>query len=70
MRKIKYKKGGKLQPYNLEYTGIHKRTDSEMQLFVFDDDNLSEYEDFNVSDLKKILMLKKRIGLTSMDLMI
>ena len=53
MRKIKYKKGVKLQPYNLEYTGIHKRTDSEMQLFVYDDDNLSEYEDFNVSDLKK-----------------
>jgi magnesium transporter len=53
MRKIKYKKGVKLQPYNLEYTGIHKRTDSEMQLFVYDDDNLSEYENFNVSDLKK-----------------
>ena len=30
MRKIKYKKGRKIQPYNLEYTGIHKKTDSEM----------------------------------------
>ena len=59
MRKIKYKKGGKLQPYNLEYTGIHKRTDSEMQLFVYDDDKLSEYEDFNVSDLKKNIDVKK-----------
>jgi magnesium transporter len=59
MRKIKYKKGVKLQPYNLEYTGIHKRTDSEMQLFVYDDDNLSEYEDFNVSDLKKNIDVKK-----------
>ena len=46
MRKIKYKKGRKLQPNNLEYTGIHKRTDSEMQLFVYDDLNLSEFEDF------------------------
>lgn len=53
MRKIKYKKGRKLQPYNLEYTGIHKRTDSEMQLFVYDDTNLSEYEDFKVSNLGK-----------------
>lgn len=59
MRKIKYKKGGKLQPYNLEYTGVHKRTDSEMQLFVYDDDKLSEYEDFNVSDLKKNIDVKK-----------
>ena len=53
MRKIKYKKGRKLQPYNLEYTGIHKRTDSEMQLFVYDDLSLSEYEEFTISDLQK-----------------
>jgi magnesium transporter len=53
MRKIKYKKGRKLQPYNLEYTGIHKRTDSEMQLFVYDSLNLIEYEDFTVSQLEK-----------------
>ena len=55
MRKIKYKKGRKLQPYNLEYTGIHKKTDSEMQLFVYDDSNLYESEDFRVSDLNKII---------------
>jgi magnesium transporter len=59
MRKIKYKKGRKLQPYNLEYTGIHKKTDSEMQLFVYDDLNLAECEDFNVSDLKKNIDLRK-----------
>lgn len=59
MRKIKYKKGRKLQPYNLEYTGIHKRTDSEMQLFVYDDLNLSEYEDFNVADLAKSIDYQK-----------
>ncbi|WP_310560038.1 magnesium/cobalt transporter CorA [Flavobacterium sp.] len=53
MRKIKYKKGRKAQPYNLEYTGIHKRTDSEMQLFVYDDVKFAEFADFNVSDLKK-----------------
>jgi magnesium transporter len=59
MRKIKYKKGKKLQPYNLEYTGIHKKTDSEMQLFVYDDGNLAECADFNVSDLKKNIDVKK-----------
>jgi magnesium transporter len=59
MRKIKYKKGRKLQPYNLEYTGIHKKTDSEMQLFVYDDHNLAECEDFNVSDLKDNIDIKK-----------
>jgi magnesium transporter len=59
MRRIKYKKGRKLQPYNLEYTGIHKRTDSEMQLFVYDDTSLSECEDFKVSDLKKNIDTQK-----------
>ena len=59
MRKIKYKKGRKLQPYNLEYTGIHKKTDSEMQLFVYDDLNLAECTDFNVPDLKNNIDIKK-----------
>ncbi|OAB29799.1 magnesium transporter [Flavobacterium fryxellicola] len=55
MRKIKYKKGRKLQPYNLEYTGIHKTKDSEMQLFVYDDLDLSEYENFKVANLDKYI---------------
>ena len=74
MRKIKYKKGRKLQPYNLEYTGIHKRTDSEIQLFVYDDANLSEYVDFNFADLKKSIDVKKTNwlnihGLNDLDLL-
>jgi len=74
MRKIKYKKGRKLQPYNLEYTGIHKRTDSEMQLFVYDDLNLSEFEDFNVADLAKSIDYQKTNwlnihGLNDLDLL-
>jgi len=74
MRKIKYKKGRKLQPYNLEYTGIHKRTDSEMQLFVYDDLNLSEFEDFNISDLAKSIDCQKTNwlnihGLNDLDLL-
>lgn len=59
MRKIKYKKGRKSQPYNLEYTGIHKNKDSEMQLFVYDDLTLCEYEDFKVHDLEKYIDKQK-----------
>ncbi|RDI56189.1 magnesium/cobalt transporter CorA [Flavobacterium glaciei] len=59
MRKIKYKKGKKLQPYNLEYTGIHKNKESELQLFVYDDLNLTEYDDFKVSDLDKYIDKQK-----------
>ncbi|MDD5150551.1 MAG: magnesium and cobalt transport protein CorA, partial [Flavobacterium sp.] len=59
MRKIKYKNGRKLQVNNLEYTGIHKKTDSEMQLFVYDDSDLSEYENFNASDLEKNVNTQK-----------
>lgn len=59
MRKIKYKKGRRQQPYNLEYTGIHKQTDSEMQLFVYDDTSFTEYVDFRISDLKNNIDIKK-----------
>lgn len=59
MRKIKYKKGRKLQPYNLEYTGIHKQYESEIQLFVYDNFDLIEYEDFKVSDLDKYINTQK-----------
>ncbi len=55
MRKIKYKRGRKLQPYNLEYTGIHKDKESEIQLFVYDNLDVSEYENFIVSKLEKKL---------------
>lgn len=48
-----------MQPYNLEYTGIHKTKDSEMQLFVYDDLNLAEYEDFKVSNLDNFIEKQK-----------
>lgn len=59
MRKIKYKKGRKQQPFNLEYTGIHKRTDSEIQLFVYNDVDIVEYQDFEVSNLEKSIDVQK-----------
>ncbi|MEO8516602.1 MAG: magnesium/cobalt transporter CorA [Flavobacterium sp.] len=42
MRKIRYKKGKKVQPSILEYTGIHKDVPTEMQLFVYNDKDLTE----------------------------
>ncbi|MDQ6469546.1 magnesium/cobalt transporter CorA [Flavobacterium sp. LHD-80] len=51
MRKIKYKKGRKLQHTTLEYTGSHKDFQTEMQLFVYDDADVVEYEKFTVAAL-------------------
>lgn len=59
MRKIRYRKEKKLQPYNLEYTGIHKDKESEMQLFVYDELDVEEYQDFKVADLDKCINVKK-----------
>ena len=59
MRKIKYKKGRKIQPSYLEYTGIHKDKSTEMQLFVYNDLDLIEFENFHVSALHGSIDLKK-----------
>ncbi len=53
MRKIKYKKGRKVVPSILEYTGIHKAIKTEIQLFVYDKDSLDEFKDLRVQDLNK-----------------
>lgn len=53
MRKIKYKKGKKVQPTLLEYTGVHKYTQTEIQLFVYDTNDLAEYNEFEVSEIQK-----------------
>lgn len=53
MRKIKYKKARKVQPNQLEYTGKHKRYESEMQLFVYDENALTEYENITLPELKQ-----------------
>ncbi|MCL9809697.1 magnesium/cobalt transporter CorA [Flavobacterium luminosum] len=45
MRKIKYKKGRKVVPTVLEYTGIHKEVPTDMQLFVYDTHDLMECSD-------------------------
>ncbi len=59
MRKIKYKKGRKIQPSTLEYTGIHKDKPTELQLFIYDDLDLTEFERIRVNDLRKSIDLEK-----------
>lgn len=53
MRKLLYKKGRKVVPSIIEYTGEHDDTKPEMQLFVYNSDELSEYEDIKLSQLDK-----------------
>jgi magnesium transporter len=53
VRKIKYKKGKKVQPTLLEYTGVHKFTQTEIQLFVYNDADLAEFHEFDVNEIGK-----------------
>ncbi len=59
MRKIRYKKGRKVQPFHLEYTGLHKSHESEMQLFVYNDSDLTEYHKIKVADFDKSIVVGK-----------
>lgn len=74
MRKIKYKKGKRLHPYSLEYTGLHKDNEIEMQLFVYDDTSIEEYDRKTVGNLEKHIDLSKNNwlnihGLSDIDLL-
>ncbi len=53
MRKIKYKQGRKVQPNLLEYTGIHKYTQTQIQLFVYNNSDLAEFNEFDVREIHK-----------------
>ena len=59
MRKIKYKKGKKVQPNLLEYTGTHKYTQTEIQLFVYDTSDLAELHEFDATEIHKHIDLDK-----------
>ena len=59
MRKIKYKKGRKVQPSILEYTGVHKNFETQIQLFVYDDNDLTEYPNLNIDKIPETLDLDK-----------
>ncbi|MGH2665972.1 magnesium/cobalt transporter CorA [Flavobacterium sp.] len=59
MRKIRYKKGKKVTPSFLEYTGIHKDVQTQMQLFVYDTDELTECSDTSFDQLEDSINLSK-----------
>ena len=44
---------------HLEYTGSHKKFESEMQLFVYDASDYIEYDNFEISDFKTGINVKK-----------
>ncbi len=50
MRKIKYKKGRKATVQPLEYTGVHKDYATEMQLFVYDEMTVNEFQKMKLVD--------------------
>ncbi|WP_306350276.1 magnesium/cobalt transporter CorA [Flavobacterium sp. '19STA2R22 D10 B1'] len=51
MRRIKYRKVKKVQPSNYEYTGIYKDHPTEIQLFVYDEEDYKEYKDLKLSEV-------------------
>ncbi|WP_338375625.1 magnesium/cobalt transporter CorA [uncultured Flavobacterium sp.] len=53
MRKIKYKKGRKVQPNQVEYTGIYTDKETELQLFVYDEENVVEFQQISVEEFFK-----------------
>ncbi len=53
LRKIKYKKGRKVQSSTLEYTGVHKDTKTEIQLFVYDAHDVKEFQQLVPNNISK-----------------
>lgn len=53
MRKIKYKKGRKVQPNYFEYTGNYKIDPVDMQLFVYDGEGYEEYKSCGLDRIRK-----------------
>jgi magnesium transporter len=59
MRKIKFKNSIKVQPTFLEYTGLHKDTNTELQLFVYNDIDLLESKNIKINHVKQQIDFKK-----------
>ena len=59
MRKIKYKKGRKVHPSTLEYTGSHKDTPTEIQLFVYNADDVTEIQQLHVDEIQDAIDTSK-----------
>jgi magnesium transporter len=59
VRKIKYKKGKKVQPSYFDYTGNHKQVATEIQLFVYDNIDVIECQDVKINELSKLINLNQ-----------
>ncbi|WP_320814881.1 magnesium/cobalt transporter CorA [Flavobacterium sp.] len=51
MRRLKYKKGRRVQPTPLEYTGIYTDKNTEMQLFVYNEKEVNEFKDIGIDEI-------------------
>lgn len=60
LRKIKYKKGRKVQPNFYEYTGIHKTEPVAMQLFVYNDNRFEEHKNVTLHKVEQELKDKNQ----------
>ncbi|MDP2160415.1 MAG: magnesium and cobalt transport protein CorA, partial [Flavobacterium sp.] len=62
MKRLKYKKGRKVQPNYFEYTGHHKEQPVEMQLFVYNEtdyvENTNVSLDYIENELPKLFTTK------------
>ncbi len=56
MRKIKYKKGRKTIPNILEYTGNHIHAKTEMQLYVYNENEVTEIQDIDLNEIESNLI--------------
>jgi magnesium transporter len=50
LRRIKYKKGRNVQSTSLEYTGVYTDLATEMQLFVYNEENVEEFQKIKVDE--------------------
>jgi len=62
VRKIKYKKGKKVVPTFLEYTGIHKEVATQMHWFVNDNKDLVECSDGHFMEVLKNVNKQRKNG--------
>jgi magnesium transporter len=51
LRRLKYKKGRRVQPTPLEYTGIYTDKNTEMQLFVYNEKEVNEFKDIGIDEI-------------------
>lgn len=59
MKKIKYRKSRKIQPLQPEYNGNFKEVKTEIQLFVYDENEIEEYVDLQANDVQPLIKLGK-----------